>query len=150
MDRRNAAFAATCHCGAIRIYVRRLSRTLTSCNCSICRRYGALWAYYAASSVKIEAPKGGLSKYSWHRKIRTYYRCQKCGCVTHYAYRKKRRKTTVAVNAVTSSLLLLPECGSGISMVRHHGSSLIEIGHLDGRRLHVERAGEIMRARRAW
>jgi hypothetical protein len=100
MDHRNAAFTATCHCGAIRIYVRRLSRTLTSCNCSICRRYGALWAYYAASSVKIEAPKGGLSKYSWNRKIRAYYRCNKCGCVTHYAYRKKRRNTTVAVNAV--------------------------------------------------
>jgi hypothetical protein len=96
MDHRNAALAATCHCGAIRIYVRQMSRTLTSCNCSICRRYGALWAYYAASSVTIEAPKGGLSKYSWNRKIRAYYRCKKCGCVTHYAYRKKRRDTTVA------------------------------------------------------
>jgi hypothetical protein len=100
MNHRNAALAATCHCGAIRIYVRQMSRTLTSCNCSICRRYGALWAYYAASSVTIEAPKGGLSKYSWNRKIRAYYRCKKCGCVTHYAYRKKRRNTTVAVNAV--------------------------------------------------
>ena len=100
MDHRNAALAATCHCGAIRIYVRQISRTLTSCNCSICRRYGALWAYYAASSVTIKAPKGGLSKYSWNRKIRAYYRCKKCGCVTHYAYRKKRRNTTVAVNAV--------------------------------------------------
>jgi hypothetical protein len=100
MGHRNAALAATCHCGAIRIYVRKISRTLTRCNCSICRRYGALWAYYTASAVTIEAPKGGLSKYSWNRKIRAYYRCKKCGCVTHYAYRKKRRNTTVAVNAV--------------------------------------------------
>jgi hypothetical protein len=100
MNHRNAALAATCHCGAIRIYVRQKSRTLTSCNCSICRRYGALWAYYAASSVTIKAPKGGLAKYSWNRKIRAYYRCKKCGCVTHYTYRKKRRNTTVAVNAV--------------------------------------------------
>jgi hypothetical protein len=97
---RNPALAATCHCGAIRIYVRKISRTLTSCNCSICRRYGALWAYYAASSVTIEAPKGGLSKYSWKRKIRAYYRCKKCGCVTHYAYRRQRRNTIIAVNAV--------------------------------------------------
>jgi hypothetical protein len=100
MDHRNPALAATCHCGAIRIIVRRISRTLTSCNCSICRRYGALWAYYAASSVTIEAPKGGLSKYSWNQRIRDYYRCKKCGCVTHYEYRKKRRNTIVAVNAV--------------------------------------------------
>jgi hypothetical protein len=97
---RKATYAATCHCGAIRIHVPRIPRTLTSCNCSICRRYGGLWAYYAASAVKIEAPKGGVAKYSWNRKIRAYCRCKTCGCVTHYVYRKKRRHPTVAVNAV--------------------------------------------------
>jgi len=100
MDHRGPALEGACHCGAIRIYVRRMSRTLTSCNCSICRRYGALWAYYAAGSVRIKAPKGGLSRYSWKRKIRAYYRCRHCGCVTHYRYRKKQRDTIVAVNAV--------------------------------------------------
>ena len=99
MDQGLGALTGTCHCGAVRIYVRRMSRTLTSCNCSICRRYGALWAYYAASSVRVEAPSGGLAKYSWNRRIRDYYRCKKCGCVTHYAYRKKRGDSTVAVNA---------------------------------------------------
>jgi hypothetical protein len=72
---------------------------VTSCNCSICRRYGALWAYYKASSVCVEAPAGGLSSYSWRRRIRAYYRCNTCGCVTHYAPRKKRLHATVAVNA---------------------------------------------------
>ena len=100
MNHPTSPLTATCHCGAIRIYVQRISRTLTSCNCSICRRYGALWAYYGPSSVKIEAPKGGLAMYSWNRKVRVYYRCKVCGCVTHYAYRKKSRRTTVAVNAV--------------------------------------------------
>jgi hypothetical protein len=96
---RGNSFVGTCHCGAVQIGVRQMSRTLTSCNCSICRRYGALWAYYAASSVAIKAPKGGLSKYSWNGRIRNYYRCKRCGCVTHYAYRGKRRNTTIAVNA---------------------------------------------------
>jgi hypothetical protein len=95
-----AAAVAACHCGAVQIHVRQAPRTLTSCNCSICRRYGALWAYYKASSVAVRAPPGGLSKYSWNRKIRAYTRCKRCGCVTHYAYRKKRSDTTVAVNAV--------------------------------------------------
>jgi hypothetical protein len=100
MNRPNESPVATCHCGAVRIAVRRLTRTLTSCNCSICRRYGALWAYYAASSVTIKVPKGGLAAYSWNRRIRAYYRCKQCGCVTHYAYRKKRPDAIVAVNAV--------------------------------------------------
>ena len=98
MDNSSAALTGTCHCGAVRIRVRKMSRTLTRCNCSICRRYGALWAYYKASSVSIEAPKGGLSKYSWNRRVRVYYRCKECGCVTHYGYRKKSY-ATIAVNA---------------------------------------------------
>ena len=90
---------ATCHCGSVQIHVRQFPRTLTSCNCSICRRYGALWAYYKPSSVRIEAPKGGLARYSWNRRIRNYHHCKKCGCVTHYTYRKKSSWATIAVNA---------------------------------------------------
>jgi hypothetical protein len=90
---------AICHCGSIQIRVRRLPRTLTRCNCSICRRYGALWAYYARSSVRIDAPKGTVATYSWNRRTREYHRCKTCGCVTHYTYRRKRARATVAVNA---------------------------------------------------
>lgn len=90
---------AQCHCGSVRIHVRRLPGTLLSCNCSICRRYGALWAYYKPSSVQIRAPKDGLVRYAWKRRIRYYHRCRKCGCVTHYTYRKKSSWATVGVNA---------------------------------------------------
>jgi hypothetical protein len=107
MDQRTAKRTATCHCGAIRIVVRQLPRTVTSCNCSICRRYGALWAYYKPSSVTIEAPRGSLQKYSWNRRIRDYHRCKRCGCVTHYTYRKRQRQTTVAVNAANFDLAAL-------------------------------------------
>jgi len=93
------SLTATCHCGAVRIHVLRAPRTVTSCNCSICRRYGALWAYYKPASVRIEAPPGGLSSYSWRRKIRAYFRCNACGCVTHYVHRKKRPADPVGVNA---------------------------------------------------
>jgi hypothetical protein len=91
--------AATCHCGAIRIHVSRSPRTVTRCNCSICRRYAALWAYCAPTSVRIVAPRGGLEKYAWRRKVRMYFRCKRCGCVTHYKYRKRGRGYPVAVNA---------------------------------------------------
>jgi hypothetical protein len=36
----------------------------TICNCTICRRYGALWAYgHDGNSISVEAPEGGLRSY---------------------------------------------------------------------------------------
>lgn len=91
---------ASCHCGAVRLHVPRAPRTVTRCNCSICRRYGALWAYFSPKSVRIEAPASAFAKYAWNRKVRTYYRCKRCGCVTHYKYRKTGPAYPLAVNAV--------------------------------------------------
>jgi len=39
--------SGSCHCGAVVVNVARRPRQLTDCNCSICRRYGTLWAYYS-------------------------------------------------------------------------------------------------------
>ena len=97
--RKTAPVTATCHCGAVRVRLARAPRTLTSCNCSICRRYAALWAYVSPKSVRIEAPRGALEGYAWRQKVRTYFRCKRCGCVTHYRYRKTGPAYPVAVNA---------------------------------------------------
>ena len=111
--------SASCHCGAVRIHVRRAPRTVTNCNCSICRRYGALWAYYAASSVRIESPKRSLEGYSWRQRIRVYFRCKTCGCVTHYKYRKNADRRGVAVNAANFG----PEVLKGVAIRNLDGAS---------------------------
>ncbi len=98
---------ASCHCGAVRIRVRRLPRTVTACNCSICRRYGAHWAYYRPSSVTVEAARADLARYSWNKRIRIYFRCRRCGCVTHYAHRRATRGAPLAVNAMNFEPALL-------------------------------------------
>ena len=36
--------AASCHCGACILAVAVAPVEVTDCNCSICRRYGVLWA----------------------------------------------------------------------------------------------------------
>lgn len=35
----------TCHCGAAQWQLEGDPGSITACNCTICRRYGALWAY---------------------------------------------------------------------------------------------------------
>jgi hypothetical protein len=72
---------ATCHCGAVRVTVPGKPPTVTDCNCSICRRYGVLWAYYDAAAVRVEAKPEALHRYSWGRKSQYFVRCATCGCV---------------------------------------------------------------------
>lgn len=90
---------ATCHCGAVRVEVPRKPRRLTSCNCSICHRYGPLWAYYRASEVRILAAPGATDEYAWGEKRLTFVRCRRCGCVTHWAPLKPGLPDRMGVNA---------------------------------------------------
>jgi len=76
--------SGSCHCGAVRIEIPRRPRTLTNCNCSICRRYGTLWA---------------TGSYSWGRKALRFVRCRKCGCVTHWQRMRSRQPNYMGVNA---------------------------------------------------
>lgn len=75
---------ATCHCGAVKVSVPRRPQTLTDCNCSICRRYGALWAYYKASTVRVEAARGATRGYMRGAKTLRFVRCANCGCMMYW------------------------------------------------------------------
>jgi len=90
---------ASCHCGIVRLEIARKPRTLTECNCSICGRLGAQWAYYSQRAVRVLCPKGAIQAYSYGRKTYEYYHCKVCGCVTHYARINVKRNDRVAVNA---------------------------------------------------
>ncbi|HEY2446760.1 MAG TPA: GFA family protein [Rhizomicrobium sp.] len=76
---------ATCHCGAVRLEIDAPPRDVTDCNCSICRRYGVLWAYYSPRQVQIVPATGATQFYMWGDKSIAFHRCLVCGCVTHWA-----------------------------------------------------------------
>lgn len=73
---------ASCHCGSITIEVATAPAEVTECSCSICRRYGVLWAYYPLSQVKIVG--GPTDAYMWDDRSISFHRCKACGCVTHW------------------------------------------------------------------
>jgi hypothetical protein len=75
---------SSCHCGAVKLEIRAAPEEVNDCNCSICRRYGALWAYYSPARVRIVATKGATDCYLWGEKSIEFHRCQNCGCVTHW------------------------------------------------------------------
>jgi hypothetical protein len=76
--------AGSCHCGAVRIAVVEAPAIVTSCNCSICRRLGTLWAYYRPAQVTLTHAPGATDTYSWDDKSIAFRRCATCGCTTHW------------------------------------------------------------------
>ncbi len=91
--------SAICHCGAVRIEVPRKPETLTDCNCSICRRYGTLWAYYKRSEVCVNGAPGSAAEYVWGDKTLKFVRCRTCGCVTHWEPVEPNGDAKIGVNA---------------------------------------------------
>ena len=74
---------ASCHCGAVRLTVGFAPIEVTECNCSICRRYGVLWAYYCPSDVIVHSSEN--DRYMWDDRSIVFHRCKVCGCVSHWS-----------------------------------------------------------------
>jgi hypothetical protein len=83
MTQERPVISATCHCGAIQIALPHAPETVTSCNCSICRRLGALWAFYPLNAVIVNADADRIDEYVWGKATRRFVRCSTCGCTTH-------------------------------------------------------------------
>lgn len=73
-----------CHCGAVRMRLPQRPQTAVTCNCSICRRLGALWAFYPMGSVAFEGHPEATEDYVWGAKTIRTFRCRSCGCATHW------------------------------------------------------------------
>ena len=92
-------FKATCHCGAVELLASYLPESVTSCNCSICHRLGAHWAYYDEKDVEMLFDVKALSTYQWGRKTLELHRCTHCGCATHYTAVEEDGSLLVAINS---------------------------------------------------
>ena len=88
---------SSCHCGAVKLSVVAAPSEVTGCHCSLCRRYGAQWAYFEKSEVTL--PDVSLTDtYAWSRKNVDFHRCRVCGCLTHWFPRDAKR-TRIGLNA---------------------------------------------------
>lgn len=74
--------SGSCHCGAVRIAVPGAPEWVASCNCSICRRTGALVAYYRPADVRVE---GRTATYVTGDRFLRFHHCPACACHTHWS-----------------------------------------------------------------
>ena len=68
-----------CHCGRITFEARADVNYVVDCNCSICRRTGALWHPATESELRILTGESELTLYQFNTKTAKHYFCGHCG-----------------------------------------------------------------------
>ncbi|WP_169543385.1 GFA family protein [Sneathiella aquimaris] len=97
------SLSGSCHCGTVKFHLEALPNWLTACNCSICRRLGALWIHSEYQQITLECQPSDTLGYSFGPRNRAFHSCILCGCTTHWEGLTEETETRIAVNG-----LLLP------------------------------------------
>lgn len=81
--------SGSCHCGSVQFELSLPNglEQLRRCDCSMCRRRGAIVAFVPLDGINII--KGGefLSLYQFNTKTAKHYFCSNCGIYTHHQRR---------------------------------------------------------------
>ena len=72
-------FQGGCHCGRVRFRATTAIAELFECNCSICSKRGALWAFVKAPQFELVQGQDALADYQFNRKVIHHLFCRSCG-----------------------------------------------------------------------
>jgi len=87
----------SCHCGSVHWRFDGQPDGATACNCTVCRRYGALWAYdWVDEGIHVSGP----TKHYVRGKAIEFHFCPHCGCVAYWRALKLHEdgRRRIAVN----------------------------------------------------
>ena len=74
-----------CHCGLVEAEINVKDFTkLIRCNCSICKRKGAIMSMVKNEDFYIVRGKEYLKLYQFHSKVAKHFFCTNCGIYTHH------------------------------------------------------------------
>jgi hypothetical protein len=121
----------TCHCGAVRWTFDGLPESATACNCTVCRRYGVLWAYdFENERIRLS---GETKAYVWGDRSIGFHFCLNCGCVAYWRALKTREggRRRVAVNIRLAD----PEAVANVIIDHFEGLHSFKDLPRDGRRV---------------
>jgi hypothetical protein len=126
----------SCHCGQVHVHLEKPPPYVNECNCTLCRKTGALWGYFHPSQVRVEGTGSGYSRADRDDPGALIHFCAKCGCTTHFTL------TPSAVAKHGNTLM-------GVNMRLAEESELpgVEVRYPDGRAWNGE--GEIRYLREA-
>ena len=84
-----AKHKASCHCGAVELELSLPDGIVDPrrCDCSICRRKGAIVASVPLSGIRIVRGQDKLRLYQFNTGTAKHYFCEVCGIYTHHQRR---------------------------------------------------------------
>lgn len=89
----------SCHCGRIAFDLEGEVKDVIDCNCSMCRRRGALLAFFPRGALTLTGKQGDYGTYRFNKGQITHHFCPTCGIAPFSeAIHPKTGKPTVAVN----------------------------------------------------
>ena len=122
-------YTGSCHCGRVRFEVELELDHVRVCDCSICRKRGALIHRVAEERVRILTPLSELTLYQWHTRTAEDYFCPVCGILP---FRRPRSNTTVEALAgrpVFTGWSVNVRCLDGVDLAS------IPVKHVQGSKL---------------
>ena len=118
----------SCHCGAVLWRFEGEPDGATVCNCTVCRRYGVLWAYgFEGEGIDVS----GTTRLYMRGESVEFHFCVACGCVAFWRAHRvgEQGRRRIAVNL----RLAEPDAVARIPIDRFDGLDTFEDLPRDGR-----------------
>lgn len=118
----------SCHCGVVGWQLDGEPDGATACNCTVCRRYGCLWAYdYDGEGIRVT---GATRSYIRGDSIEFHF-CSACGCVAFW--RAKQAGSDGRRRIAVNLRLAEPDAVAAIPIEHFDGLTTFEDLGRDGR-----------------
>ncbi len=91
-------YTGGCHCGEVRFEVTADISSVVDCNCSICQKRGALWAFVPPEKFGLRAGAEDLKDYQFGKKTIHHLFCAQCGVGPFSRGQNPKGEEMIAVN----------------------------------------------------
>lgn len=108
----------SCHCGRVTFEVDTDLDTTVRCNCSLCRRKGAVMSIVGEDAFRLLTGEEDLGLYQYHTGVARHYFCNHCGIYTHHRPRRSPDKYAFNVGCLddVDTFSLQPKVLDGASL----------------------------------
>ena len=126
-----------CFCGGVRVTTAGKPEFINACNCDLCRKAGAQWAYFDPADVAVSGPTGSFRRTDREEPGVDVHFCEHCACTTHF----RLTETSIARHG---------DVGVGVNMALAEEAELrgVELRFPDGKAWSGEGAFGYVRASR--